>query len=331
MALLEVKNLQTHFQTKVGTIKSVNGVDFSLDEGFTLGIVGESGSGKSVTCMSVLKLLDTNGDIVEGEVLLDGVDISKYTENEMRDIRGNDISMIFQEPMTSLNPLHKVYKQISEVIILHQDKTKVQAKEMAVDLLKQVGIPNPEQVANQYPFQLSGGMRQRVMIAIALACKPRILIADEPTTALDVTIQAQILKLINDLKANNNTSVIFITHDLAVISEMADEVMVMYCGRVVEKAAAQVIFSDMKNSHPYREGLLESLPATEYHEDEEYLSVIEGSVPAPSELPKGCAFEERCKYATEKCKESMPDLQEVNPGHFIRCFYPSNRGGNQDE
>lgn len=331
MALLEVKNLHTHFQTKVGTIKSVNGVDLSLDEGFTLGIVGESGSGKSVTCMSVLQLLDTNGDIVEGEVLLDGVDISKYTENEMRDIRGNDISMIFQEPMTSLNPLHKVSKQISEVIILHQNKTKAEAHEMSVALLKEVGIPNPEQVAKQYPFQLSGGMRQRVMIAIALACKPRILIADEPTTALDVTIQAQILKLINDLKKQSNTSVIFITHDLAVISEMADEVMVMYCGRVVEKGSAEVIFTDMVNSHPYREGLLKSLPATDSDSDEEYLSVIEGSVPAPSEIPEGCAFEARCQYSTEKCRECMPDLVEVNPGHLVRCFYPSNRGGSHNE
>lgn len=327
MALLEVKNLHTHFQTRVGTIKSVNGVDFNLEQGVTLGIVGESGSGKSVTCMSILQLLDTNGDIVEGEVILEGKNLTRLSENELREIRGDDISMIFQEPMTSLNPLHKVYKQISEVIMLHQNKTKKEAARMSVQLLKDVGIPNPEQVAKQYPFQLSGGMRQRVMIAIALACEPKILIADEPTTALDVTIQAQILQLINNLKKQKNTSIIFITHDLAVISEMADEVMVMYCGRVVEKAPADILFSDMNNSHPYREGLLESLPATEYHEDEEYLNVIEGSVPAPSEIPKGCAFCTRCKYATKKCEEEMPDLQEVNPNHFIRCFYPSNRGG----
>ena len=244
MSLLEVKNLHTYFKTKKGIVKAVNDVTYSLDAGKTLGIVGESGSGKSVSAMSIIKLLDGNGYIESGSITFDGKDILHSTDKEMYHIRGNEISVIFQEPMTSLNPVFTVERQIGETLQIHQNMTKKEARKKAVDLLADVKIPNPERVAKQYPFQLSGGMRQRVMIAMALACKPKLLIADEPTTALDVTIQAQILKLMNDLKAETGTSILFITHDLGVIHEMADEVAVMYCGQIVEKAPARTIFQD---------------------------------------------------------------------------------------
>ena len=254
VSLLEVKNLHTYFKTKKGIVKAVNDVTYSLDAGKTLGIVGESGSGKSVSAMSIIKLLDGNGYIESGSITFDGKDILQCTDKEMYHIRGNEISVIFQEPMTSLNPVFTVERQIGETLQIHQNMTKKEARKRAVDLLADVKIPNPERVAKQYPFQLSGGMRQRVMIAMALACKPKLLIADEPTTALDVTIQAQILKLMNDLKAQMGTSILFITHDLGVIHEMADEVAVMYCGQIVEKAPARTIFHDGTYSHPYTEG-----------------------------------------------------------------------------
>ena len=260
MSLLEVKNLHTYFKTKKGIVKAVNDVTYSLDAGKTLGIVGESGSGKSVSAMSIIKLLDGNGYIESGSITFDGKDILQCTDKEMYHIRGNEISVIFQEPMTSLNPVFTVERQIGETLQIHQNMTKKEARKKAVDLLADVKIPNPERVAKQYPFQLSGGMRQRVMIAMALACKPKLLIADEPTTALDVTIQAQILKLMNDLKAQMGTSILFITHDLGVIHEMADEVAVMYCGQIVEKAPARTIFHDGTYSHPYTEGLMTSIP-----------------------------------------------------------------------
>lgn len=244
MSLLEVKNLHTYFKTRKGIVKAVNDVSYTLDEKKTVGIVGESGSGKSVSAMSILKLLDGNGYIAGGEVLFEGTDLTKLTEQQMYDIRGNKISVIFQEPMTSLNPVFTVERQLSEPFIIHQHMSKKEAAKQALKMLYDVQIPNPEAVIKQYPHQLSGGMRQRVMIAMALACRPKILIADEPTTALDVTIQAQILRLMNDLQRENGTSIIFITHDLGVINEMADDVVVMYCGQVVEQASARVIFTD---------------------------------------------------------------------------------------
>ena len=251
MPLLEVKNLHTHFRTKKGTVRAVNDVSYSLEPGKTIGIVGESGSGKSVSAMSILRLLDSNGYIADGEVYFEGRELTKLPMDEMYELRGNAISVIFQEPMTSLNPVFSVERQLSEPFIIHQGMNKKQARAEALKMLYDVQIPNPEAVIKQYPHQLSGGMRQRVMIAMALACKPKILIADEPTTALDVTIQAQILRLMNDLQREKGTSNLFITHDLGVINEMADDVVVMYCGQVVEQAGAKMIFTDSKMSHPY--------------------------------------------------------------------------------
>lgn len=320
MSLLEVKNLHTYFKTKKGIVKAVNDVTYSLDAGKTLGIVGESGSGKSVSAMSIIKLLDGNGYIESGSITFDGKDILQCTDKEMYHIRGNEISVIFQEPMTSLNPVFTVERQIGETLQIHQNMTKKEARKRAVDLLADVKIPNPERVAKQYPFQLSGGMRQRVMIAMALACKPKLLIADEPTTALDVTIQAQILKLMNDLKAQMGTSILFITHDLGVIHEMADEVAVMYCGQIVEKAPARTIFHDGTYSHPYTEGLMTSIPQLNTPKGKK-LDAIPGSVPNPLYLPQGCKFGPRCKYCTKRCEEAEPPLQEVEPGHVVRCFY----------
>ena len=320
MSLLEVKNLHTFFKTKKGIVKAVNDVTYSLDEGKTLGIVGESGSGKSVSAMSIIKLLDGNGWIDSGDVTFNGRDILHCTEKEMYHIRGNEISVIFQEPMTSLNPVFTVERQIGEVLQIHQNMTKKQAYAKAASLLADVKIPNPERVAKQYPFQLSGGMRQRVMIAMALACKPKLLIADEPTTALDVTIQAQILKLMNDLKRQMGTSILFITHDLGVIHEMADEVAVMYCGQIVEKADAKEIFHKSVYSHPYTEGLMISIPRLNTPKGKK-LDAIPGAVPNPLYLPKGCKFAPRCKYCTQKCLEEEPPLSEVGPNHLVRCFY----------
>ena len=320
MSLLEVKNLHTYFKTKKGIVKAVNDVTYSLDEGKTLGIVGESGSGKSVSAMSIIKLLDGNGWIDSGSVTFNGRDILSCTEKEMYHIRGNEISVIFQEPMTSLNPVFTVERQIGEVLQIHQNMTKKQAYAKAAALLADVKIPNPERVAKQYPFQLSGGMRQRVMIAMALACKPKLLIADEPTTALDVTIQAQILKLMNDLKHQTGTSILFITHDLGVIHEMADEVAVMYCGQIVEKADAKEIFHKSVYSHPYTEGLMISIPRLNTPKGKK-LDAIPGAVPNPLYLPKGCKFAPRCKYCTQKCLEEEPPLTEVGPNHLVRCFY----------
>lgn len=320
MNLLEVKNLHTYFKTRKGIVKAVNDVSYTLEPGKTVGIVGESGSGKSVSAMSILQLLDGNGYIANGEVLFDGQDLTKLSQQEMYEIRGNKISVIFQEPMTSLNPVFTIKKQLSEPFIIHQGMKKKEAEQKALEMLAAVQIPNPEAVLRQYPHQLSGGMRQRVMIAMALACKPKILIADEPTTALDVTIQAQILRLMNDLQRDNGTAIIFITHDLGVINEMADDVVVMYCGQVVEQTSAKVIFTDCPVSHPYTEGLMHSIPRL--GTTKEKLEPIPGVVPHPLALPKGCKFAPRCKYATQKCMEQEPELLEVRPGQKIRCFYP---------
>ena len=320
MNLLEVKNLHTYFKTRKGIVKAVNDVSYTLEPGKTVGIVGESGSGKSVSAMSILQLLDGNGYIANGEVLFDGQDLTKLSQQEMYEIRGNKISVIFQEPMTSLNPVFTIKKQLSEPFIIHQGMKKKEAEQKALEMLAAVQIPNPEAVLRQYPHQLSGGMRQRVMIAMALACKPKLLIADEPTTALDVTIQAQILRLMNELQRDNGTAIIFITHDLGVINEMADDVVVMYCGQVVEQTSAKVIFTNCPVSHPYTEGLMHSIPRL--GDTKGKLEPIPGVVPHPLALPKGCKFAPRCKYATQKCMEQEPELLEVRPGQKIRCFYP---------
>ena len=329
MPLLEIKNLHTYFKTRKGLVKAVNDVSYSLEEGKTIGIVGESGSGKSVSAMSILKLLDENGYIASGEILFEGKDLTKLTQNEMYEVRGNKISVIFQEPMTSLNPVFTVKKQLCEPFMIHQNMRKKEAEKHALEMLYAVQIPNPEEVLRQYPHQLSGGMRQRVMIAMALACRPKILIADEPTTALDVTIQAQILHLMNDLQKTNGTSIIFITHDLGVINEMADDVAVMYCGQVVEKAPANVIFTKCAKSHPYTEGLMHSIPRLEIKDEK--LEPIQGVVPHPLALPKGCKFAPRCKYCTKKCEEEEPQLTKVADNQLVRCFYPDKEERNSDE
>ena len=321
MALLEINDLHTFFKTKKGTVKAVNGVSYSVEPGKTLGVVGESGSGKSVSAMSILKLLDGNGYIDSGEIIFDGKNLADVSVKDMCKIRGNDISVIFQEPMTSLNPIFTIERQLSEPFIIHQGMSKKEAAAKCIEMLKDVRIPNPEAVAKQYPHQLSGGMRQRVMIAMALACQPKLLIADEPTTALDVTIQAQILKLMNELKNEKGTSILFITHDLGVINEMADDVAVMYCGQVVEMAPVRFIFGDNKFLHPYTEGLLYSIPRLDTPTGVR-LDAIPGAVPHPLDLPKGCKFAPRCKYATDKCREIEPELLEVEAGHTVRCHYP---------
>lgn len=321
MPLLEMKNLKTFFTTKKGIVKAVNGVSYSVEQGKTLGVVGESGSGKSVAAMSMLKLLDGNGYIDSGEILFEGVDLTKLSIKEMYKMRGNAISVIFQEPMTSLNPVFTVKRQVSEPFMIHQGMTKKQAEEKVIEMLADVKIPNPEVVAKQYPHQLSGGMRQRVMIAMALACRPKLLIADEPTTALDVTIQAQVLKLMNELKEQYGTSILFITHDLGVINQMADDVAVMYCGQVVEFASADAIFGEDEYSHPYTEGLMLSIPRLDTPANTR-LEAIPGAVPHPLDLPKGCKFAPRCKYCTELCLKEEPEDQLVAPNHKVRCFYP---------
>ncbi|MDU1412940.1 MAG: ABC transporter ATP-binding protein [Clostridium sp.] len=314
--LLEVRNLKTYFYTDNGVVRAVDGVSFDVKPGRTLGIVGESGCGKSITSMSILKLIDKPGKIVDGTIKFNSDDIVPMTDDQIQHIRGNDISMIFQEPMTSLNPVFRVEDQIMEAVILHQGLKKEEARKVAIDMLEFVGIPRPEEVARDYPHQLSGGMRQRVMIAMALACRPKLLIADEPTTALDVTIQAQILRLMNDLKEKTNTAIMLITHDLGVIAQMADDVIVMYSGKIVESAPIRELFSNPK--HPYTKGLLASIPSLE--EDKERLYSIEGVVPNPFHLPEGCYFAPRCEFAKEECKHKMPAEIELGDEHKVRCF-----------
>jgi oligopeptide/dipeptide ABC transporter ATP-binding protein len=315
--LLDIKNLHTYFFTDNGVVKSVDGVDIILKKGSTLGIVGESGSGKSVTALSVMNLLTgTKGKIVEGNIHLDGKDIVNISEEEKRKLRGGDIAMIFQEPMTSLNPVLKIGDQISEAIIEHFKTSKKEALDKTIEILKKISIPRAEKIVNEYPFQLSGGMRQRIMIAMALVCNPKVLIADEPTTALDVTIQAQILELMNELKKIVGTSVLFITHDLGVIAEICDEVVVMYCGRVVESGDVLSIFK--KPRHPYTEGLLKSIPKLGEHV--EILESIPGNVPNPKYMPKGCKFEPRCSKSFDKCREEEPPFFTYSNGQKSRCW-----------
>ena len=321
MALLEINDLRTFFTTKRGIIKAVNGVSYTVESGRTLGVGGESGSGKSVSAMSILRLLDANGYIDGGSIMFEGRDMTRLPISEVQKIRGNKISVIFQEPMTSLNPVFTIERQVSEPFMIHQGMNRREAAVKAVEMLRDVKIPNPETVVKQYPHQLSGGMRQRVMIAMALACRPKLLIADEPTTALDVTIQAQILKLMNDLKREHGTSILFITHDLGVICQMADDIAVMYCGQVVELASARTVFSHPRYSHPYTEGLMVSIPRLDTPANVR-LDAIPGAVPHPLALPKGCKFAPRCKYCTRKCEEEEPEFVTVGENHQIRCFYP---------
>lgn len=323
MALLEVNHLSVSFQTQKGTVRAVNDVSFSLEKGKTLALVGESGSGKSVTAMSILRLLEKNGRIASGEILLgeeEKISLLQLTESQMRKVRGNRISVIFQEPMTALNPVLSIGRQLSEPFLIHRGLSKRQAAQEAAKLLGLVRIANPERTLKAYPHTLSGGMRQRVMIAMALACQPQILLADEPTTALDVTIQAQILTLMKELQKKSGASILFITHDLGVVNEMADEVAVMYCGQIVENAKKEVIFRRGGYSHPYTEGLLSSLPSGKTAGGR--LEFIEGNVPTLLHLPKGCKFAPRCKYCTEKCIGQEPPLFPVSNGHTVRCFYP---------
>lgn len=314
--ILEVKDLRTSFFTESGEVKAVDGVSFSVPAGKTLGIVGESGSGKSITSLSILRLIQSPGKIVGGEILFDGKDLLKLSEKEMRKIRGNEISMIFQEPMTSLNPVFTIGDQISEVYRIHQNLSKKEAREKSIEMLKLVGIPSPEKRIDQYPHELSGGMRQRVMIAMALACNPKLLIADEPTTALDVTIQAQILALIKELQQKLHMSVIFITHDLGVVAETCDYVAVMYCGKVVEYADVKTLFKNPQ--HPYTVGLLNSLPRHDIDQDE--LIAIKGNVPSPFEMPAGCAFAPRCPHASAICNTKEPKLVPHLENNQIRCW-----------
>ena len=316
--ILEVKDLKTSFFMEDGEVKAVDGISFAVEEGKSLGVVGESGSGKSVTSLSILHLLEgTLGKIHGGEIWFMGENLLDKPKSDMMRIRGNHISMIFQEPMTSLNPTISCGEQIAEVIRLHQKLDRRTAWAKAVEMLDLVGIPLPDKLAKKYPFELSGGMRQRVMIAIALSCNPELLIADEPTTALDVTIQAQILDLIKNLQQQMGTALVLITHDLGVVAEMCDHVAVMYCGKVVEYADIKSLFTDPK--HPYTKGLLTSIPSHE-EDIEGELAVIPGVVPSPSELPEGCAFSPRCSYADDHCCKHMPELKTIGEGRQVRCW-----------
>nr|WP_272879780.1 ABC transporter ATP-binding protein [Sulfoacidibacillus ferrooxidans] len=313
---MKVRNLKTYFISKNATVKAVDGVDFEVYPGKVLGIVGESGSGKSMTSLSVMRLVPgPQGKIVEGEILLEGTDLLHISERAMRDVRGNRIGMIFQEPMSALNPVLKVGEQIGEVLIRHRKLTKAQAKVQAISLLRSVGFPRAEQIVNEFPHQLSGGMRQRAMIAMAMACQPSLLIADEPTTALDVTIQAQVLDLMRSLKDQNGTAILLITHDLGVVAEMADDVVVMYGGQVVESASADEIFDHPV--HPYTQALMASIPSIE--EERERLLTIPGTVPSAAHFPGGCRFADRCTLVEDRCREQMPELREIAAGHTVRC------------
>ena len=325
--LLEVKGLKTYFYTEDGVVRAVDGVNFEVYPGEVLGLVGESGCGKSVTSLSIMRLISKPGRVDAGEILLDGEDLLKLPEDEMIKVRGNRISMIFQQPQTALNPVFKVGDQLAEVLNVHQDMGREAGWNRAVALLKMVGVPDPERRAEAYPHELSGGMAQRVMIAMALACVPELLIADEPTTALDVTIQAQILDLIRDMRKEMGTSVILITHDLGVVAEMAERVAVMYAGEIVEQTDVQLLFDEPM--HPYTQGLIGSIPVLGEIKDK--LDVIPGSVPNLVNLPPGCRFAPRCqarfKYGLNICTEKDPDLEDIKPGHKVRCWlYQSAEG-----
>jgi peptide/nickel transport system ATP-binding protein/oligopeptide transport system ATP-binding protein len=315
-AVLTVKDLKTYFFTHEGVVRAVEGVSFFIKKGETMGLVGESGCGKSVTALSIMRLIpNPPGRIVSGEIHADGANLLEYSERQMRNIRGKKISMIFQEPMTSLDPVFTVGHEIIEAIRLHSDLSKAKARKKAIEILRIVGMPDAAKKLKNYPHELSGGMRQRAMIAMALSCSPSLLIADEPTTALDVTIQAQILRLINDLKKEFGTAVLLITHDLGVVAEMCDYVAVMYCGHIVEYTDVETIFS--KPLHPYTRGLNKSIPRLDV--DIARLETIEGVVPNLSEVPPGCPFQDRCSYCFERCVKEMPELKDVGNHHRVKC------------
>jgi oligopeptide/dipeptide ABC transporter ATP-binding protein len=317
--LLEVKNLKTQFPTRAGLVRAVDDVSFHIDGGELLGLVGESGCGKSMTALSIMRLIAPPGKIVEGEILFDGRDLLKFSNREMRDLRGNDIAMIFQDPMTSLNPVFTVGEQIAEALRLHRNLSRKDARKAAVAAMREVAIPDPELRADDYPHQLSGGMRQRVMIAMALACDPKLLIADEPTTALDVTIQAQILELLNHLRQTRELAVLLITHDLGVVAEVADRVCVMYTGKIVEESPVDELFARPK--HPYTEGLLRSVPKLTMKDvaKPERLLTIEGTVPSPLNVPPWCHFEPRCSYRMPRCREGAIPLFPAGESVTVRC------------
>ncbi len=314
--LLDVRGLKTSFNTKFGEVQAVRGVSFQLTKGEVVGVVGESGCGKSITMMSIMRLLDKNGIIKDGRIFFEGKDISKITEKEMSKIRGNDIAMIFQDPMTSLNPLITIGNQIIEPLIIHEKLSKKEAFKKGVELLRLVNIPNPEKRMKQYPHEFSGGMRQRAMIAMALSCNPKLIIADEPTTALDVTIQAQILEIMKNIKNKLGTSIIFITHDLGVVADICDRVNVMYGGLIIEKGGINDIFDNPK--HPYTWGLLDSVPSVQ--KERKRLKPIEGQPPDLLKPPKGCPFYARCKFAMNICREKMPEFYEVSKKHKVSCW-----------
>jgi len=323
--VLQVTGLKTYFYTEEGLVPAVDGLDFQLHKGETLAIVGESGCGKSVTSLSILRIVPSPpGKILDGQILYKGEDLLQKSEKEMRSIRGNEISMIFQEPLTSLNPVFTISQQISDILMQHQGMTKAQAHEKAIEMLRKVRIPSPEKVVNDYPHQLSGGMRQRVMIAMALACNPGILIADEPTTALDVTIQAQIMHLLGELKEGQDTSIILITHDLGVVAQIAQNVMVMYAGQAVEYADVRSVFKDPL--HPYTVGLLKSLPVL--GEEKDSLYSIQGNIPSPKDYPAGCRFSPRCEKVCERCRKEPPPLFQLADGRRVRCW--NYEGGKAD-
>src|SRR5215218_10115775 len=319
MHLLEVRNLKTHFPTRAGLVRAVDGVDFYLDRGELLGLVGESGCGKSITALSVMRLVAPPGKIVSGEILFDGKDLLKLSESEMREMRGDDIAMIFQDPMTSLNPVFTVGEQIAEAVRLHRKMSRQQARQATIEAMREVAIPDPARRVDDYPHQLSGGMRQRVMIAMALACNPKLLIADEPTTALDVTIQAQILELLDELRKQRELAVLLITHDLGVVAEVADRVAVMYTGRIVAESPVEELFARPK--HPYTEGLLRSVPklTSEHVVKKERLETIEGVVPRPTDLPPGCHFAPRCSHRMPRCTQEDIPLYQLEGGVEVRC------------
>ena len=314
--LLDVQGLKTYFYTEDGIVQAINGVDFSIRPGQVMGLVGESGSGKSVTSLSIMRLLPASGKIVEGQIFFDGEDMATANESKLLDLRGNKISMIFQQPTSSLNPVFRIGDQIAEALVTHQKLSEENAHNQAVELLRIVGIADPERRFKAYPHEISGGMAQRVMIAMALACQPKLLIADEPTTALDVTIQAQILDLMRKLRDETNTAILLITHDMGVIAEMCDTVAVMYAGQIVEYTDVYSLFEEQL--HPYAEGLLAAIPVLGVIQ--ETLAVIPGSVPNLIKLPTGCKFHPRCPYVKEMCAEQVPELREYKPGHKVRCF-----------
>lgn len=323
---LEVKDLSLSFMVEKKMVNVIDKVSFSVNQEEIVGIVGESGCGKSVTALTLMRLLPKNGIVTGGQIQFDGKNLLDLDEKVMKTYRGKEIAMIFQEPMTSLNPVYTIGDQISEMVMIHTDLSKKEAIKVAINKLEIVSIPSPEKVIRQYPHQLSGGMRQRVMIAMAMACDPRVLIADEPTTALDVTVQAQILDLIRELKKKTKSSIVLITHDLGVVAEMCDYVVVMYAGRIVEKADTVALFKNPK--HPYTIGLMKSLPVL--NESRERLYTIEGNVPRPEDFLDGCRFAPRCEHAMEKCKSNNPDFSKMSDSHEVRCWlYQDNNGGDQ--